>query len=256
MSKEKQKLIELGFTDDEDDLDEETMSDVNADRETLRNCSAFFILGVLAEATFNISIAAAYDLMALPDKNQGINHIIAKNGFQCNKHSTTTVLFASICPALFVKYCAPFCIHLFNYHCRVIMIVVSATFGLLLLGLSTNVSLILFGLGFGSISLGLGDIVAVSLTSFYGERTLKYLSSGIGFSDTFPFAYAAMTTAGLLPQTTILIFLFVPVLQIVTFWVHLRLPEELQALCGSSYLKECPTVTMSFTERCTRIALL
>jgi len=253
---EKQKLMGLGFTDDEDETEEETKSVMNADRETFRNCAAFFILGVLAPATYTISITAAYDLMALSDKNQGIDHKVAKNGFQCNKHATATVLFVSVFPGLILKCCAPFCIHLFNYHCRFIMIVVSAILSLSLLGLSKNVLFILLGVGLGSISMGLSDIVTISLTSFYGEKTLKFLSSGIGFSYTFTFAYAAMTTAGLLPQTTILIFLFVPALQIVTFWVYLRLPEELQALCGSSYQKECPTVAMSFTERCTRIALL
>ena len=233
MAGEEQKLIGLGFTDDEDD--EESKIHTDAGRETLRNCAAFFILGVLAEATYNISIAAAYDLMALSDKSQGIDHKIANNGFQCNKHSTATVLFASIFPALILKYCAPFCIHLFNYHIRVVIIVVSATLGLSLLGLSKNVYFILFGVGLGSISMGLSDLVTVSLTSFYGEKTLKFLSSGTGFSYVFTFAYAAMTTAGLHPQTTILIFLFVPVLQIITFWILLRLPKELKALAVSSY---------------------
>ena len=65
--------------------------------------------GVRLQRFYCISIAAAYDLMPLSDRNQGIGHRIAKNGFQCNKQSTATVLFASIFPSLILKYCAPFC---------------------------------------------------------------------------------------------------------------------------------------------------
>ena len=236
---------------------EEGQSRNHLNTKTCRNYCAFFMLGFMCNATYNVVLAAAFDLMALSDEKRVTENGKNRSGFNCNKHSTATVLFAAIFPGLLLKYCAPYFIHLFSYHCRFIFIITTGMLSVLLPGTSKNVYVILFGVGFASISSCLSEITCLSLSHIFPKNALKIFASGTGFCYTVSFVYAATTTAGVLPQTAILIFLWVPALQVVTFWIVLKLPSDLKAPCVDKNSQKKNVITsMSLSEKFVRITRL
>ena len=73
------------------------------------------------------------------------------------------------------------------------------------------------GVACASISSGFGEITILQLTSFYGKHTITGWSSGTGGAGVLgALSYAALTgPIGLSPKTTMLVLLFIPVLQVI-----------------------------------------
>ncbi|CAF3045411.1 unnamed protein product [Rotaria sp. Silwood2] len=129
------------------------------------------------------------------------------------------ILLADILPALIIKVTAPFFMHKILYNIRFVLIVLFAASALIVVGTSNVVAFSLFGVVCASISSGFGEITMLQLTSFYSKYTVSAWSSGTGAAGLLgALSYAGLTSLlKLSPKTAILILLFIPVIQVISY---------------------------------------
>lgn len=202
-------------------------------REPLRNCIAFWLLGLCNNFGYVIMLSAAFDILR---KQQGKNTDDSDHeGFKCNPTSTGLVLLADVLPALLVKITAPFYMQRVNYHIRVALCIVLFMTSLVIVAYSGPVPVSLLGVIFASISSGIGEITFLAFSSYYTKVVISFWSSGTGMAGLAgSLAYAGMTQLGLSSKTTLLLLLSVGLIWAISFWVILLMPEQAKICCNRS----------------------
>jgi battenin len=168
-------------------------------------------------------LSAANDILSSKNDTNSTGSTNTTNKYDCNDLSTGTILLADILPGLLIKLIAPLFAHKIKYKLRVLMIVLINICSFLLVALvpSDYQWLIFFGVACASISASFGEITFLSLSTFYDSNiSLSGWSSGTGASGLIgSFAYAGLTSLGLLPRDTILSMLFIPFLMGFSYFI-------------------------------------
>ncbi|XP_058037542.1 battenin [Ahaetulla prasina] len=210
----------------------------------LRNYTGFWLLGLCNNFAYVVMLSAAHDILShqkvpvhngtgpIPPSAPPENATTNTSRYDCNIISTGAVLLADILPTLFIKFSAPFCIHLFPYGLRVAICVTSAWGSFLLVAFSTSTTQSLLGVVLASISSGLGEITFLALTSFFNSAVVSAWSSGTGGAGLFgALSYLGLTQAGLTPQDTLLFMTIVPVIMVGSY-CFLVAPSPQAPRCG------------------------
>ncbi|XP_026567898.1 battenin isoform X3 [Pseudonaja textilis] len=197
------------------------------------------LLGLCNNFAYVVMLSAAHDILSnqkvpehngtrpIPPSASPENTTTNTSRYDCNTISTGAVLLADILPTLFIKFSAPFCIHLFPYGLRVAICVTSAWGSFLLVAFSTNTTQSLLGVVLASISSGLGEITFLALTSFFNSAVVSAWSSGTGGAGLIgALSYLGLTQAGLTPQDTLLFMTIVPVIMLASYCFLLAPPPQ------------------------------
>ncbi|XP_034279277.1 battenin [Pantherophis guttatus] len=205
----------------------------------LRNNAGFWLLGLCNNFAYVVMLSAAHDILShqkvpehngtgpIPPSASPENTTTNTSRYDCNTISTGAVLLADILPTLFIKFSAPFCIHLFPYGLRVAICVTSAWGSFLLVAFSTSTTQSLLGVVLASISSGLGEITFLALTSFFNSAVVSAWSSGTGGAGLIgALSYLGLTQAGLTPQDTLLFMTIVPVIMLASYCFLLAPPPQ------------------------------
>ncbi|UJR14649.1 hypothetical protein I4U23_001642 [Adineta vaga] len=181
----------------------------------------FWFLGLCNNFGYVVMLSAAHDILKQEEHENSTVPVPhnSTNQFDCNSISTGAILLADILPALVIKVSAPFFMHKIIYNIRFALIVLFAAGSLIIVGTSKIVALSLFGVACASISSGFGEITILQLSSFYSKHTVTAWSSGTGAAGLLgALSYAALTgPIGLTPKKAILVLLFIPVLQVISY---------------------------------------
>ena len=188
---------------------------------TFRVCAAFFLLGVINNVIYVIILSAALDL---------VGPTIPKSA----------VLLFDVVPSFLVKLTAPYYIHIIPYRLRVLGFVALSTCGMLLIALTPSsissgkthrsgvpdereILVKMSGVVLASLSSGGGELSFLGLTSFYGPHSLASWGSGTGGAGLIGAgAYVlATSTFGLSVRTSLLVFSFLPVVMLLSFFIIL-----------------------------------
>jgi battenin len=132
------------------------------------------------------------------------------------------VLLADVIPSFLTKLCAPYFIHKIPYHARIFTFVALSACGMLIIALtpplqdSRTIAIKMCGVMLASLSSGGGD---------YGHFALASWGSGTGGAGLIGAgAYAIATnTLGITPRTSLLVFSFLPLIMVFSFFVVLPL---------------------------------
>ncbi|CAF0793936.1 unnamed protein product [Adineta steineri] len=181
----------------------------------------FWLLGLCNNFGYVIMLSAAHDILKEEEGTNSTQPVPKNttNEFDCNPVSTGAILLADVIPALIIKVTAPFYMQRIPYNIRFILMVLFSAGSLIIVGTARIVALSLVGVACASISSGFGEITILQLSSFYSKDTVSAWSSGTGGAGLFgSLSYALLTgPIGLTPRTTILILLFIPALQVVSY---------------------------------------
>ncbi|XP_015665726.1 battenin [Protobothrops mucrosquamatus] len=204
-----------------------------------RNKAGFWLLGLCNNFAYVVMLSAAHDILShqkvpehngtgpIPPSVSPENTTINTSRYDCNTISTGMVLLADILPTLFIKFSAPFCIHLFPYGLRVGICVTSAWGSFLLVAFSTTSTQSLLGVVLASISSGIGEITFLALTSFFNSAVVSAWSSGTGGAGLIgALSYLGLTQAGLTPQDTLLFMTIIPVIMLGSYCFLLAPPPQ------------------------------
>jgi battenin len=139
------------------------------------------------------------------------------------------VLLCDVVPSFLTKLCAPYFIHKIPYHVRILIFVALSTTGMLVIALtpplqdSRSIAIKMCGVMLASLSSGGGELSFLGLTHFYGQWGLAAWGSGTGGAGLIGAgAYAIATnTIGIDPRTSLLVFAFLPIIMVFSFFVIL-----------------------------------
>jgi battenin len=142
------------------------------------------------------------------------------------------VLLCDVIPSFLTKLCAPYFIHKIPYNVRILVFVALSACGMLIIALtpplqdSRTVAIKMCGVMLASLSSGGGELSFLGLTHFYGQFSLAAWGSGTGGAGLIGAgAYAIATnTLHINPRTSLLVFAFLPLVMIFSFFVIL--PQE------------------------------
>jgi len=172
----------------------------------LRNTLAFFILGVLNNASYVIMLACAKDI-----ESGGVG----------------VVYLADVVPCFLVKITSPFWFHRVPYTPRMTIAVIAMAAAYCTVGLSARLGYQLVGVGLCSFQTGLGEASLLALASRYeGRRALTAWASGTGLAGLAGYAWvvALRDGAGLGLRGTLLAALALPCCWALTYAVLLGPP--------------------------------
>jgi battenin len=141
------------------------------------------------------------------------------------------VLLADVIPSFLTKLCAPYFIHKIPYHARIFIFVALSACGMLIIALtpplqdSRTIAIKMCGVMLASLSSGGGELSFLGLTHYYGHFALASWGSGTGGAGLIGAgAYAIATnTLGITPRTSLLVFSFLPLIMVFSFFVVLPL---------------------------------
>lgn len=141
------------------------------------------------------------------------------------------MLLADVVPSFLTKLCAPYFIHKIPYHVRILVFVALSAGGMLVIALtpplhdSATITIKMCGVMLASLSSGGGELSFLGLTHFYGHFALASWGSGTGGAGLIGAgAYAIATnTLGIDPRTSLLVFSFLPLVMLVSFFFVLPL---------------------------------
>jgi battenin len=142
------------------------------------------------------------------------------------------VLLCDVIPSFGTKLVAPYFIHIVPYPLRILAFVAISTIGMLLIALTPdaqdagNIAVKMVGVMLASLSSGGGELSFLGLTHYYGHISLASWSSGTGGAGLIGAgAYAVATTSiGLSVRTSLLVFSFLPLIMLASFFFIL--PRE------------------------------
>ncbi|KAF1917054.1 batten's disease protein Cln3 [Ampelomyces quisqualis] len=177
-----------------------------------RVCLAFWLFGLINNVLYVIILSAALDLVG-PSVPKGV------------------VLLCDVVPSFITKLCAPYFIHKIPYNIRILVFVTLSALGMLIIALtpplqdSQTIAIKMCGVMLASLSSGGGELSFLSLTHFYGSFSLAAWGSGTGGAGLIGAgAYAIATnTLQISPRTSMLVFAFLPLIMILSFFVILPL---------------------------------
>ncbi|KAG9185302.1 hypothetical protein G6011_07846 [Alternaria panax] len=177
-----------------------------------RVCTAFWLFGLINNVLYVIILSAALDLVG-PNVPKG------------------AVLLADVIPSFLTKLCAPYFIHKIPYTVRILVFVALSACGMLIIALtpplqdSATIAIKMCGVMLASLSSGGGELSFLGLTHYYGHFALASWGSGTGGAGLVGAgAYAIATnTLGITPRTSLLVFSFLPLIMVLSFFVILPL---------------------------------
>ncbi|RII09003.1 hypothetical protein CUC08_Gglean007402 [Alternaria sp. MG1] len=177
-----------------------------------RVCAAFWLFGLINNVLYVIILSAALDLVG-PNVPKG------------------AVLLADVIPSFLTKLCAPYFIHKIPYTVRILIFVALSACGMLIIALtpplqdSGTIAIKMCGVMLASLSSGGGELSFLGLTHYYGHFALASWGSGTGGAGLIGAgAYAIATnTLGITPRTSLLVFSFLPLIMVLSFFVILPL---------------------------------
>lgn len=141
------------------------------------------------------------------------------------------VLLCDVVPSFLTKLCAPYFIHKIPYHVRILVFVALSACGMFIIALtppqqdSTSIAIKMCGVMIASLSSGGGELSFLGLTHYYGPFALAAWGSGTGGAGLIGAgAYAIATnTLQIEPRTSLLVFAFLPLIMVLSFFVILPL---------------------------------
>lgn len=141
------------------------------------------------------------------------------------------VLLCDVIPSFLTKLCAPYFIHKIPYNVRILVFVALSACGMLIVALtpplqdSRTIAIKMCGVMLASLSSGGGELSFLGLTHFYGRFALAAWGSGTGGAGLIGAgAYALATnTLHINPRTSLLVFAFLPLIMVFSFFVILPL---------------------------------
>ncbi|RMZ71056.1 btn1 [Pyrenophora seminiperda CCB06] len=175
-----------------------------------RVCAAFWLFGLINNVLYVIILSAALDLVG-PNVPKGV------------------VLLADVIPSFVTKLCAPYFIHKIPYNVRILVFVVLSACGMFIIALtppqqdSGTIAIKMCGVMLASLSSGGGELSFLGLTHYYGHFALASWGSGTGGAGLVGAgAYAIATnTLGITPRTSLLVFSFLPLIMVLSFFLIL-----------------------------------
>jgi battenin len=153
------------------------------------------------------------------------------------------VLLADVIPSFLTKLCAPYFIHKIPYPLRILIFVTLSACGMGIIALtpplqdSRTIAIKMCGVMLASLSSGGGELSFLGLTHYYGHFALASWGSGTGGAGLIGAgAYAIATnTLGITPRTSLLVFTFLPLIMVLSFFVILPLGPLRAGIKGHGY---------------------
>ncbi|XP_042218051.1 battenin-like [Homarus americanus] len=255
---------------------EEYCSKPRSPPRSYRDLVAYWLLGFCNNFTYWVMITAAYDLLSaesqsyteraqhhphhaflrnlsdvttyspsdiIPVLNESADTFIST--FKCLRHSTGAILVADTLPGTALTIAAPLTL-LVSVNVRVWLIGSLCVASYLTLGLAAS-KFVFLGVALASASRGFSDTTFLGHASHYHKHVLSLWSSGTGVATFMgPLLYSSMTTAGLDPRHSLLVFLTVPALIAISFWCvlsqhkkeHEGSDVEVQEAAGIKYVED------------------
>jgi battenin len=141
------------------------------------------------------------------------------------------VLLCDVIPSFLTKLCAPYFIHKIPYNVRILVFVALSACGMLIIALtpplqdSRTVAIKMCGVMLASLSSGGGELSFLGLTHYYGTFALAAWGSGTGGAGLIGAGAYAIATNSLQidPRTSLLVFAFLPLIMVFSFFVILPL---------------------------------
>uniref|UniRef100_A0A1B0AKK2 Battenin n=1 Tax=Glossina palpalis gambiensis TaxID=67801 RepID=A0A1B0AKK2_9MUSC len=222
-------------------------------RSLWRDLCAYWILGLCNNYGYVVMLSAAHDIIGQFHYDDLSDYADAVGkGRHCHIVSTGAILLADILPSLFVKIIMPF----FPFWVQIALAVCFSATGFLLVGFASFKWMALLGVIVTSASSGIGETTFLGYSSnfnkqvflsriynafimeFYYRNVVSTWSSGTGGAGVIgSLSYAMLRSLNVSPRDTMLIMLFFPCIEALTFWVMLRKPIIL------------PVVTVESTEQ-------
>jgi battenin len=168
--------------------------------------------GLINNVLYVIILSAALDLVG-PSVPKGV------------------VLLCDVIPSFLTKLCAPYFIHKIPYSVRILVFVALSACGMFIIALtpplqdSRSIAIKMCGVMLASLSSGGGELSFLGLTHYYGHFALAAWGSGTGGAGLIGAgAYAIATnTLQINPRTSLLVFAFLPLIMVFSFFVILPL---------------------------------
>lgn len=168
--------------------------------------------GLINNVLYVIILSAALDLVG-PSVPKGV------------------VLLCDVIPSFLTKLLAPYFIHHIPYNVRILVFVALSASGMFIIALtpplqdSRSIVLKMCGVMLASLSSGGGELSFLGLTHYYGPFSLAAWGSGTGGAGLIGAgAYAIATnTLHINPRTSLLVFAFLPLIMVFSFFVILPL---------------------------------
>uniref|UniRef100_A0A146L4E2 Battenin n=1 Tax=Lygus hesperus TaxID=30085 RepID=A0A146L4E2_LYGHE len=195
-----------------------------------RSVTAYWLLGLCNNYGYVVMLSAAVDIIksttsgeSTLSANQTLND--ANPGRNCTEMSTGAILLADIIPSLLIKIVAPFFPQLINI--RVAIIVLLNALGFILVSQAKTIFMAITGvvtLAFGS---GLGETSLLAhMAQYKNRRILSSWSSGTGAAGLCGAGSYMLLSylSGDNRSQPLLIFLVVPVVMGIAFWMLLERP--------------------------------
>jgi battenin len=168
--------------------------------------------GLINNVLYVIILSAALDLVG-PSVPKGV------------------VLLCDVIPSFLTKLCAPYFIHKIPYNIRILIFVALSACGMLIIALtpplqdSRTIAIKMCGVMLASLSSGGGELSFLGLTHYYGHFALAAWGSGTGGAGLIGAGAYAIATNSLQinPRTSLLVFAFLPLIMVFSFFVILPL---------------------------------
>ncbi|XP_067647989.1 battenin-like [Eurosta solidaginis] len=199
------------------------------DKGLWRDLTAYWILGLCNNYGYVVMLTAAHDIISKFEENEhGSGASQSDNSTshrRCNKMSTSAVLLADIIPSFLVKLLAPFMP--FWVHTRMALAIGLTVFSFLTVSIANVKWLAFLGIVFTSASCGIGESTLLAYSSSFNKDVVSTWSSGTGGAGIFgALSYTILIDLNLTPKQAMLVFLYVPTLEALAFWIILRNPKD------------------------------
>ncbi|BES90926.1 CLN3 protein [Nesidiocoris tenuis] len=198
-----------------------------------RSILAFWMLGLCNNYGYVVMLSAAADIIAAVSPGESSSDSSSSNDTnpdrQCNEISTGAILLADIIPSLVIKMLAPF--FPLWIHLRMGSIVLFNVAGFILVSQAKDLFMALTGVVSMSLASGLGEASILAHMALYKNKSsISAWSSGTGGAGFFgSLSYMLLVyVSGNDRSQPLLIFLLVPVMMAISFWVILESPQYSQ----------------------------
>lgn len=144
---------------------------------------------------------------------------------ECKVMSTGAILLADIIPSFVIKLFSPF----LPYHAasRIFISCTLSAISFIIVASATTKWIIFLGVAFTSFSSGLGDPTFLALSTKYDKNVVSTWSSGTGAAGVIgSISYSIMRKIGLSSHETLLLMIFVPLIELMVYALMLSRPTN------------------------------
>lgn len=170
------------------------------------------------------------------------------NERNCTIISTGAILLADIIPAFFIKLLSPFV----PYHttARITIACATAIASFLLVATASSKLMIMLGVALTSFSSGLGEPTFLYHSTYYSKDTISTWSSGTGAAGIIgALSYSVLRLIGLSSYNTLLVMIFVPIVELLVYKLVLSSPRRLIRAEGAIVDNSDENVPLMIPER-------